>query len=110
MVFGEPGIGKTRLLTEAAALARAEAATVFFGTCYEREGRPPYAPWDEVLTQYARALEPGSFPESVRESAAIVASVVPEFAWAVDAEPERLSSEEERIRFFEAVARAAELV
>jgi len=105
MVFGEPGVGKTRLLGEAAALARAEGATVCFGTCYEREGRPPYAPWDEVLTQYAGALEPGSFPESVRDSAAIVASVVPEFAWAVDAEPERLSSEEERIRFFEAVAR-----
>jgi predicted ATPase len=78
MVFGEPGIGKTRLLREAAALARAEGATVCFGTCYEREGRPPYAPWDEVLTQYARALGPGSFPESVGDSAAIVASVVPD--------------------------------
>jgi len=51
MVFGEPGIGKTRLVAEAAALARAEGATVCFGTCYEREGRPPYVPWDEVLMQ-----------------------------------------------------------
>ena len=86
MVFGEPGIGKTRLVGEAAALARAEGATVCFGTCYEREGRPPYAPWDEVLTQYARALEPGSFPQGVRESAAIVA---PEFDF-VSAESHRL--------------------
>src|SRR6476620_5537878 len=96
MVFGEPGLGKPRLLGEAAALARAEGATVCFGTCYEREGRPPYAPWDEVLTQYARALEPGSFPQGVRESAAIVAPVVPEFDWAVDAEPERLETRDQR--------------
>ena len=105
MLSGEPGIGKTRLVREVAALARAEGATLCVGTCYEREGRPPYAPWDEVLTQYARTLEPGSLLRAARESAAIVASVVSELDWAVEAEPERLSSEEERIRFFEAVAR-----
>src|SRR5438046_704898 len=103
MLFGEPGIGKTRLLWELAAVARADGLEVCLGTCYEREGRPPYAPWDEVLTQYARILEPGF--QGVMESAAIVARVVPELEWAVAAEPERLSSEEERIRLFEAVAR-----
>jgi predicted ATPase len=105
MLFGEPGIGKTRLVSEVATLARAEGAIVCFGTCHEREGRPPYAPWVELLTQYARSLEPGSLLERARGSAAIVAAVVPELDWAVDAEPERLSSEEGRIRFFEAVAR-----
>src|SRR5262249_36307067 len=99
------GIGKTRLVSELAKLARAERANVCFGTCYEREGRPPYAPWDEVLAQYARTLEPGSVLEDARESAAIVAQMVPALDWAVETEPNRLSSEEERIRLFEAVAR-----
>ena len=63
MLFGEPGIGKTRLVQEAAALARAEGFSVCFGSCYEREGRPPYAPWAEILTQYTRTLEPGSFSD-----------------------------------------------
>jgi DNA-binding CsgD family transcriptional regulator len=52
-------------------------------------------------------MEPGSLREREggRENAAIVAAVVPELEWASDAKPERLRSEEERIRFFEAVAR-----
>src|SRR5215210_2312884 len=94
MLFGEPGIGKTRLLREMAALARAEGATVCFGTCYEGEGAAPYHPWVEVLTQYARTLEPESLQERARESAAIVARVVPELAWAIGAEPKRLTSQE----------------
>jgi len=105
MLFGEPGIGKTRLVSELAKLARAERAKVCFGTCYEREGRPPYAPWDEVLAQYARTLDPGSVREDARASAAIVAQMVPALDWAVETEPKRLSSEEEPIRLFEAVAR-----
>jgi DNA-binding CsgD family transcriptional regulator len=105
MLFGEPGIGKTRLLREVAALARAEEATVCFGTCYEGEGAAPYHPWVEVLTQYARTLEPESLRRGVRESAAIVAGVVPELEWTIDAEPERLTSEDQRFRFFDAVAR-----
>src|SRR6476620_10356554 len=105
MLFGEPGIGKTRLLREVAALARAEETTVCFGTCYEGEGAAPYHPWVEVLTQYARTLEPERLQQGARESAAIVAGVVPELEWTIDAEPARLTSEDERIRFFEAVVR-----
>ena len=106
MLSGEPGIGKTRLLLEVAADARAEGAIVCFGTCGEREGRPPYDPWAEILTQYVRTLEPGFFRarEGGGEAAAIVAAVVPELEWAADAKSERLSLEEERFRFFEAVA------
>lgn len=105
MLFGEPGIGKTRLVQEAAALARAEGFIVCFGSCSEREGRPPYAPWVEILTQYTRTLEPGSFSDGGSESAAVIAAVVPELDWASDTKLERLTSEEERIRFFEAVVR-----
>jgi AAA ATPase domain len=107
MLFGEPGIGKTRLVREAEALARASGSLVCSGTCYEREGRPPYGPWVEILTHYARTLEAGSFQEDeeAKESAAIVAAVVPELEWASDAKPMRLTSQEERTRFFEAVVR-----
>ena len=106
MLFGEPGIGKTRLVREVAAFARANGSIVCFSTCYEGEGRPPYAPWVEILAQYAQTLERASLPEGegARESAAIVAAVFPELEWAADGKPERLSSEEERIRFFDAVA------
>jgi len=55
LVAGEPGIGKTRLLTEFAKHARAEGWQVLSGRAYDSEGAPPYLPFREALRDYARA-------------------------------------------------------
>src|SRR5437870_5453736 len=49
LLSGEPGIGKTRLASEAANLARERATRVSWGRCWEAGGAPPYWPWREAL-------------------------------------------------------------
>ena len=48
LLAGEPGIGKTRLLAEAARLAHEDGAMVRYGRCYE-EPVAPYEPFAEAL-------------------------------------------------------------
>lgn len=48
-LVGDPGIGKSRLLAELAATARARSATVLVGRCSQDEGAPPLWPWAGVL-------------------------------------------------------------
>jgi class 3 adenylate cyclase len=54
LVSGEPGIGKTRLLTEAALAAHAAGGTVLYGRCDE-ELALPYQPFVEALRHYVAA-------------------------------------------------------
>ncbi|HEY3498904.1 MAG TPA: AAA family ATPase, partial [Polyangiaceae bacterium] len=49
LVVGEPGIGKTRLAEEVAALAGARGLCVAWGRAWETGGAPPFYPWIEVL-------------------------------------------------------------
>ncbi|HEY3666148.1 MAG TPA: BREX system ATP-binding domain-containing protein [Polyangiaceae bacterium] len=49
VIFGEPGIGKTRLADELAARARARQFTVSWGRAWETGGAPAYWPWLEIL-------------------------------------------------------------
>jgi transcriptional regulator with XRE-family HTH domain/tetratricopeptide (TPR) repeat protein len=46
---GEPGIGKSRLLYEAAQLGRAKGLTVLLGGCQRRSAQEPYAPIVQAL-------------------------------------------------------------
>src|SRR5918995_899831 len=54
LVAGEPGIGKTRLVSEFCRHAHADGATVLLGCSYE-EGLLPYQPFAEVLRQCVSA-------------------------------------------------------
>jgi hypothetical protein len=49
LVVGEPGIGKTRLAEEAAALAADQGMTVAWGRAWETGGAPAFYPWIELL-------------------------------------------------------------
>ena len=49
LVSGEPGIGKTRLLTEASKYAEANGMRVLWGRCWEGEGAPAFWPWLQIL-------------------------------------------------------------
>lgn len=48
-VVGEPGIGKTRLVTDLAAEARRRGFAVAWGRCSQDDGAPPLWPWRAVL-------------------------------------------------------------
>ncbi|MBA2541801.1 MAG: AAA family ATPase, partial [Deltaproteobacteria bacterium] len=48
LMAGEPGIGKTRLATEAALRAKARGLRVSWGQCWEAGGAPALWPWREA--------------------------------------------------------------
>jgi hypothetical protein len=49
LIAGEPGIGKTRLASEAAGVARKSGLRVTWGRCWEAGGAPVFWPWREAL-------------------------------------------------------------
>ncbi len=53
---GEPGIGKSRLCAEVAALAGVAGVPVVVGRCSQDEGAPPLWPWAQVLTALGAEL------------------------------------------------------
>jgi tetratricopeptide (TPR) repeat protein len=57
LVTGEPGIGKTRLMSELAQLARERGIRAVAGRCWEEGGAPPYWPWIQVVRALGGDLE-----------------------------------------------------
>jgi predicted ATPase len=49
LIAGEPGIGKSRLASEAVQLARQRGFRSAWGSCRETEEAPPYWPWTQAL-------------------------------------------------------------
>jgi DNA-binding SARP family transcriptional activator len=101
LVGGEAGVGKTRLVAEAARRIAAEGGIVLFGRCDEDMG-VPFQPFVEALDQVVQSgptrAELGRHPgELVR--------LVPELAAAVDGldPPRRADPDTERYRLFDAV-------
>src|SRR5580704_10262958 len=58
LIYGEPGIGKTRLADELAARAKARGLQVLWGRCWEGDGAPAYWPWIQVIRGFLGALDP----------------------------------------------------
>src|SRR3712207_6635797 len=52
LLVGEAGIGKTRLLNEAARLAATDGI-VLLGRCLDERGMPPYLPWIDAFGRIA---------------------------------------------------------
>lgn len=78
LVTGEPGIGKTRLSEELAALAAESGVRVLWGRCHEAEGRPPYLPWAQIVQACARDLEPAAFTAALIPDAVPLVELIPE--------------------------------
>ena len=108
-LWGEAGIGKTRLTRELRAYARLRGMQVLYGRCpalFRMDGVPPYVLWSEVLRDYLEAGSPEQLYRVVGFYPAEVAKLVPELKQRLAAIPQSLpiSPEHERDRLFEAVS------
>jgi predicted ATPase len=76
LVTGEPGIGKTTLLSETARVAADRGAHVLRGRCWDVGGAPAYWPWTQAWMVISRARgrpftarrSRADSPRSVRDS------------------------------------------
>lgn len=66
LIGGEAGVGKTRLVAEAAREGRRRGALILWGAGYEREGLVPYGPFVQALDDYIRGC-----PEDERTAVAV---------------------------------------
>ncbi len=103
VLSGEPGIGKTRLVTEFARTAHERGATVLVGSCYE-ETLVPYQPFAEALRHYIACCHPAELAVQVSPRRAELAAIVPELEDAIPYAPTGLGAEQERFRLFEAAS------
>jgi class 3 adenylate cyclase len=104
LVAGEPGIGKTRLATEAARAAHADGGTVLFGACDE-DVALPYRPFVEALRHYVTHAPAAVLATHVGTHRGELARLVPELARRIPdlPAPQAAEAETERFLLFEAV-------
>src|SRR5579872_1544489 len=113
LIYGEPGIGKTRLADELASRAKARGLQVLWGRCWEGEGAPAYWPWIQVIRSFLAALDPQRRSNLAVESeigADIihdVSQIIPDLRPAQSTLPtsvaDKLDPSEARFRLFDAV-------
>ena len=105
MLAGEPGIGKTRIAQELAAVAEQRGANVLWGRCYEGEGAPPYWPWVQSMRSYVQLKDAGQLAAELGPCAAHIAEVVPEIRSKLpDLEtPTVVEPDQARFRLFDSV-------
>jgi DNA-binding SARP family transcriptional activator len=65
LFVGEPGIGKSRLLSELAAEARALGGIALYGRAFEAETVRPYGAWIDALRSASLVLEPDGAENAV---------------------------------------------
>lgn len=106
LLRGEAGIGKTRMLQEAAALARANDCAVLSGTCLDPGGSLPFWPWVEVLKGYSQSVDAGTLADVLGPCASDLAELVPTLRAKLRAlnASVSLQPEQARLRLFESFA------
>jgi DNA-binding SARP family transcriptional activator len=105
LVTGEPGIGKTRLVAEAAARAHQDGALVLFGRC-DDEHTLPYQPFVEALRQLLATQPPAQLRTVLGVWAPDLARLLPELADRLPTLPPAINAEPDtqRYRLLEGVA------
>ncbi|MEY2447990.1 MAG: hypothetical protein QOH79_1466, partial [Acidimicrobiaceae bacterium] len=101
LVSGEPGIGKTRLVTEVVRTAHDHGAIVLWGRCDE-ELVAPYGPFAEALRNYFAASPPDRVRAELGALGGELVRIVPELSARVAGlvEPMRADADTERFRLF----------
>ncbi|HEX5109780.1 MAG TPA: protein kinase [Vicinamibacterales bacterium] len=77
-LFGEAGIGKTRLAEEALSAARQLGYQTLVGRCYEQDDRPVLIPFIEILEEASRLMPVSLFHQAVGASAPELARLMPQ--------------------------------
>lgn len=113
LVSGEPGIGKTRLCEEIAAVARGGGAQVLVGRCWEAGSAPDYWPWRQVLRAHVSTTDAADLARDLGGGAALVAQLVPEIAGRLgkstrDAAASVFVTEPARFALFDSIAQYLE--
>ena len=106
LLAGDPGIGKSRLASEAAERARDRGFKVAWGRCWEAGGAPAYWPWVQSLRACVRGLGGEELRSRLGAGAPIVAQIVAEVAEMLPdvGPPPPMAAEGGRFRLFDAVA------
>ncbi|MCH7843579.1 MAG: AAA family ATPase [Chloroflexi bacterium] len=99
LLAGEPGIGKTRLSLELAAIAEEKGARVLRGWCYEHGGAPAYWPWLQCMRAYVETADSGQLREEMGPGAADILEILPELAVKLDGLEPPAALEPEQARF-----------
>jgi DNA-binding winged helix-turn-helix (wHTH) protein/tetratricopeptide (TPR) repeat protein len=105
LMFGEPGIGKTRTAEELCELARSRGFDVVQGRCHEAEGAPAFWPWVQVLRALTEEIPESDLADDLGRDADALAHLVPELAERLDSPPPPLptGADEARFRLFDGV-------
>jgi len=105
LLYGEPGIGKTRTADELARRARASGCEVYTGRCSESEGAPAFWPWVEILRACLASCDEATLRVELGDRAADIAQLVPELGVRLPelSQAPSLDAEEARFRLFDAV-------
>ena len=105
LIVGEAGIGKTRLASEVAEIARATGGRVVQARCYEAERSLFLQPLADVVRSLALTGDPDRLRELAGEWAPNLAALVPEIDLVLRPHSYQPSTPEiERRRTFEAIA------
>jgi DNA-binding CsgD family transcriptional regulator/tetratricopeptide (TPR) repeat protein len=107
VLFGEAGIGKSRLAGELMTLAKDEGLTVLVGGCSERDGDLPLAPFVDALQQWL-AHDREAALARLTDCRAALGDVLPEARdpGRLDPPPTDLPPEQAKRAHFEAIAAA----
>jgi adenylate cyclase len=108
-LYGEAGIGKTRLTRELEFYANSRGMQVLSGTCpvlFRMDGAPPYVLWREVIRNYFKVCTPEQLCKTIGYHPAEICKLVPELDQKLRVMPKSvpISPEHERNRLFEAVS------
>jgi len=108
-LYGEAGIGKTRLTRELGAYARLRGMQVLYGRCpalFRMDGVPPYVLWSEVIKDYLHFCTPDQLYKVIGLYPGELFKLVPEIKqkFLVLSESLPISPESGRDRLFEAVS------
>jgi tetratricopeptide (TPR) repeat protein len=110
LVSGEPGIGKTTVLTTHAREARARGALVAWGRCHEMGGAPAYWPWLRLLEELVDSDElSGAAIEALAAARQSLRAASSEASASHPDGPPQFDTEHGRFELFAGVARALAL-
>ena len=99
LLFGEPGIGKSRLADQLASRARDDGVRVLVGRCWDDAGAPAYWPWMQALRMLIRGTDEAVVRRQLGTGAEDIAQMVPDLRELYPDLPPLRDIESESARF-----------